>query len=60
METNRTRKALATQIREAGSAAGLTVMIVVDPTGQGRLMYSIGGSKPLTPGEAANALGVQL
>lgn len=53
------RKALATLIREAGAALGLSVAIVTDPTGQGRLMYSVGDSKALTPGEAATVLGVE-
>jgi len=62
MKTNNSkpvRKALATLIREAGADLGLTAAIVADPTTQGRLMYSIGGSKPLTPGEAATVLGVE-
>lgn len=53
------RKALSTAIREAGEALGLSVAMVTDPTGQGRLMYSVGGSKALTPGEAATVLGVE-
>ena len=59
METNRTRKALSTKIREAAAEAGLSVAIVADPADYGRLMYSIGGTKALTPGEAATVLGVQ-
>jgi hypothetical protein len=53
------RKALATLIREAGNEIGMSVEIVIDPTGQGRLMYSIAGSKALTPGEAARVLSVE-
>jgi hypothetical protein len=52
------RKALATRIREAAAEAGLAIAIVGDPSGYGRLMYSIAGCKPLTPGEAAEVLGV--
>ena len=53
------RKSLATLIREAGAEIGLSVEIAADPSGQGRLMYSIGGCLPLTPGQAADVLGVQ-
>lgn len=52
------RKALATRIREAAAEAQLPIAIVGDPSGHNRLMYSIAGSKPLTPGEAADVLGV--
>lgn len=58
MMSTMTRKSIATRIREAAAEAGLSVDVVVDPTGQGRLMYSIAGCKALTPGQAADALGV--
>lgn len=57
MMTN-TRPALSTHIRTAATEIGMSVVVVVDPTGMGRLMYSIQGSKALTPGEAATLLGV--
>lgn len=56
MMTNANRKALSTAIREAADSLGWSVAVVTDPTGQGRLMYSLAGSKALTPGQAAHIL----
>jgi hypothetical protein len=54
-----TRKSLATLLREAAEAQGLTLTPVHVPEQGGRLAYRIGeGTAVYTPGEAAVKLGV--
>jgi hypothetical protein len=55
-----TKKALATMLREAAAAQGLTLTPVHLAEQGGRLAYRIGDSATTyTPGEAADRLGVR-